>query len=286
MKRSKNKRLPQTTSNTDQNGKVIDPTENVKALSESANQRQDDLREQNDRLFNARLGAVEANIGLRAEHTKELSHAESIRVNEQLSLRSIYEERLALAEAKRIDAIRAVDVNAVGVASQRAADQASVLATQVAQSAEQLRTQVAQSAEALRSLVATTANTVANSQQQLATSLSTRITTLEQAQYEGKGKQSFADPAFAELLNEVKSLRDSRATVTGKTEGVGNSWQVFLGVGGLIAAFLMSGYILVNRSSSPPSPPEIIQVAPAPAPTLAAPAPRAPAAPIISKEIQ
>jgi len=43
----------------------------------------------------------------------DLMHAEQKRVNEQLQLRSDYASKLDEAEAKRIDAIRAVDVGAV-----------------------------------------------------------------------------------------------------------------------------------------------------------------------------
>ena len=125
-----------------------------------------------------------------------------------MALRADYDEKLRQAEAKRIDAIRAVDVNAVAVASQRASDQAQVLANQVSQSAE-----------ALRTLVATTAATVAQSQQQLANTLSARLTTLEQAQYEGKGKQAYQDPVLAELVTEMKRSRDMNATSAGMRGG-------------------------------------------------------------------
>jgi hypothetical protein len=82
-----------------------------------------------------------------------------------------------------------------------------------------LATQVSQSAEALRALVATTATTVAASQQQLANTLTARITTLEQAQYEGKGKAGYIDPQIAELATEVKQLRESRDNVRGQDTG-------------------------------------------------------------------
>lgn len=194
-------------------GAVIDPTANVTALNEASNLRQDDLRDANHALTRAQIKSLRALIKLRAEHAKEINEAESRRVDEQLALRAEYAERLEVAEAKRIDAIRAVDVNAVAVASQRASDQATVLATQVQQSAE-----------ALRALVATTAATVAQSQQQLATTLSTRLTTLEQSQYEGKGKQAYTDPVMAELIAEMKSLRQSRSEGTGKSEGSTVAW--------------------------------------------------------------
>lgn len=83
--------------------KRIDPTQNVKELVALEMRRQDDLRD-----------------------------AEARRVDDLMELRADYDAQLRIAEAKRIDAIRAVDVNAVSVASERANQQASVLANQVA----------------------------------------------------------------------------------------------------------------------------------------------------------
>ena len=100
-------------------GAVIDPTANVIALVTAGMQRQDDLREMEARHFRELL-------------TQETKHAEDLR----------------LAEAKRIDAIRSVDVAAVAQASQQASQVATTLASQVATSAETLRTQVQAAAQA------------------------------------------------------------------------------------------------------------------------------------------
>jgi hypothetical protein len=153
---------------------VVDPTANVLALVEAANRRQDDLRAAESRR-------VDEQAALRAQFAE--------RVDE---LRAQFSERLDLAETKRIDAIRSVDVNAIAVASQRAGDQATVLANQVAQSAD-----------ALRTLVASTAAAVATSQQQLANSLSARLTTLEQGSYQQQGKTTGISASWAILLGAV-----------------------------------------------------------------------------------
>jgi hypothetical protein len=192
-------------------GDGFDPSDNVKALSEAANKRQDDLRLADEKLTKALLDAQEKINAFRAEQAKELSAAQDRRIDENSKLRAEYNEHLAVAEAKRIDAIRAVDVNAVAVASTRATDQAQVLATQVSQSAE-----------ALRTLVATTASTVAASQQQLANTLSARLTTLEQAGYQQAGKQTFQDPAFVALVAEVKTLAAARTETVGSAAGRGD----------------------------------------------------------------
>jgi hypothetical protein len=90
---------------------VVDPTENVKALTEAAVKRIDDI------------------ANLRAEYTEKIA-----------VLRAMYDEKLRLAESARIDAIRAVDVGAVQRASEVQGTVAEALRNQVAttQSAAQV----------------------------------------------------------------------------------------------------------------------------------------------------
>jgi predicted secreted protein len=196
------------------NGPVIDPTKNVLDALANAVGRLDDLRKASDAIND-----------LRYVHMKELLAAEAARADNEAKLRAEYADRLSMAEAKRIDAIRAVDVSAVQATSSKAQDQAVALQTQVNQSAEVLRNQVARSAEDLRALVSTTAAAALQSQQQQFTALSTRITTLEQAGAEGLGKQKFQDPAIAALVEEVrklgKSQSDNAATTSGRGDVVG-----------------------------------------------------------------
>jgi hypothetical protein len=124
--------------------KTPDPTENVKALSAAAHIRQDDLRAASDRFNSAQI-----------EHVKELA-----------LLRSVYEEKLTIAEAKRIDAIRSVDVNAVAIASEKAAAAAAVLANSVNSSAKNLEEQL----------------------KQYVGQINTRLSAVEKSQYEGQGR--------------------------------------------------------------------------------------------------
>jgi hypothetical protein len=98
---------------------VVDPTKNVLQLVEAAVARLNDLR------------------------TVEAAH-----LAEVLALRDQHYRELREAEAKRIDAIRTVDVNAVQRAAEVAATQAATLAAQVAASAEAMRTQVSAAATA------------------------------------------------------------------------------------------------------------------------------------------
>src|SRR5687768_11378725 len=96
-------------------GPLIDPTQNVKDLTEAANQRQDDLRLLTKELFHAEMRAISAQVEglekrlvLRAEHAKEIRQLETERVN----------------------AIRQVDVLAGNTAADRALVAIQTLATQ------------------------------------------------------------------------------------------------------------------------------------------------------------
>lgn len=204
-------------------GAVVDPTKNVLDLVEAAIRRQDDLRRIEGEKLQIQIAGAEKTTILRDDHAKEMA-----------ALRADYDGQLRQAEAKRIDAIRAVDVNAVAVATQRAAEQAATLAANVATSAE-----------ALRALVATTASTQAASQQQVVNALSARLTTLEQAGYTATGKQALSDPAFQSLLQEVRALSASRSQEAGKDQGSSAVWAG-IGAGGGLLLGLIGAFAAFN----------------------------------------
>jgi hypothetical protein len=190
---------------TETKGPIVDPTFNVREL-----------------------------VSLEVRRLNDLRAAETTRVNELMALRADYTEKLVVAEAKRIDAIRAVDVNAVAIANERSAAQAIVLANQVSTSAE-----------TLRALVATTAATTGQQSTLIFNQLIDRIASLEKAQYEGVGKGRVADPMMANLVDEVKKLRDSRSEIKGGGEGVQKliGWafagiMALVAIGSLAIAFL------------------------------------------------
>jgi 3-oxoacyl-ACP reductase-like protein len=143
-----------------------DPTPNVLALVDAAVKRLDDLHSSETRRLDERLCTF-------------MSHV----------------KQLADAEAKRIDAIRAVDVAAVAVASERATQQAAVLASQVVSSAETLRT-----------LVASTATTVATQLTNLSIALTERLTLLERSQYETKGRSGVSAPILMMIAAGAAAL--------------------------------------------------------------------------------
>jgi hypothetical protein len=209
---------------------AIDPTANVLQLVQAEGRRLDDLR----------MAEV--------RRSDDLRQAETNRVNEQALLTATYEERLRQAEAKRIDAIRAVDVNAVAVASERATQQVNVLASQVSQSAEMAR-----------ALVSSTAASLSTQIQTLTTQLTDRILALEKSQYELKGRSGYSDPAEAaqtdataaalsRLAQEIQEERLSRAGSQGRSEGLGMGWKLLIGGVGLLAALVaLSQSGLFNR---------------------------------------
>jgi|SRR5665647_1694202 len=136
-----------------------DPSENVLRLVSNAEKRSDDLRE----------------AGFRYIEDKIDDHFENIK-------------KMVEAETKRIDALRMVDVQAVGLANERAIKQAEVLAAQVSTSAE-----------ALRALVATTAVNVAQSLDRVSSQLIERIAAVEKAQSESKGRSGLSTPLLMVL---------------------------------------------------------------------------------------
>lgn len=186
-------------------GPVVDPTQNVLDLTEAANRRQDDLREAERRYQDAQVAHAKELVSVRADHAKQLGEAES----------------------KRIDAIRAVDVNAVAVASERQAAAATVLANQVVQSAD-----------ALRTLVATTAATMAEQQRVQSQQFNDRLTQVERSQYEGRGRQLVTDPQMEKIVSLVEGLGRSAQQSAGKVEGINWVGMVVVGAVGLVGSVI------------------------------------------------
>lgn len=179
----------------------IDPTANVLQLVEAAVKRIDDLQ------------------------AAEIKH-----INEKVEIHISYMKELSLAESKRLDAIRSVDVGAVAIASERAAATASVLANQVTQSAETLRT-----------LVASTAASVATNLAQVSTQLTDRLALLEKKQYENQGKSSVTEPQIDALMKKMDSVIESRAE--GKGTGTGRKEMYGWIVGGIMFLIALIGFL-------------------------------------------
>lgn len=184
---------------------AIDPTANVQKLVEAAIKRLDDLR-----IADAR-------------RLEDLQSSNDRRVSEIAALRADFAEKLAIAEAKRIDAIRAIDVNAVSIATERATQQANVLAAQVTQSAE-----------TLRNLVASSAQTLAAQQDVVAKQFEARLSQLEKSQYTNQGQNQ---PGLsAQMLDRLTSLEKSQNEISGKGAGLSAMWGYVAGAMGIAIA--------------------------------------------------
>lgn len=241
-------------------GSVIDPTANVTMAMEAAAdriddlqerdvRRQDDLRDAESRLMFGEFRRIDDLRAAEVRRQDDLRAAESRRQDEQAAMSDLFGEQLRLAEAKRIDAIRAVDVNAVAVERQRSSDQASVLASQVAQSAD-----------TLRSLVATTAQAVAT----LQAAFDVRLKLVEQTQYEGKGKAAVSDPEIVRLSADIRELLkardDSGGDRRGRTEqsaSIRNAITIVAVLISLLVGSLVTP-LLNNRSAAAPASPQVI----------------------------
>jgi len=190
---------------------IKDPTQNVIDSLNAAIQRVDDI------------------MAIENRSIREVINEKIKRITDVVALRAEHAQALTLAESKRIDAIRIVDVNAVSIANERAAAQATLL-----------QNQVSTSAETLRALVATTATTVAAQLAQTTAQITDRLSVLERAQYEFKGSSSVADPAtslaLAQMAAAIKDLSTSAAKDLGKTVAKDDSWKSI----GLVIAIIIS----------------------------------------------
>ena len=115
---------------------VVDPSKNVLDLVHAAIKRTDDIT-------SLQASTEREYVLLHMQRQDDLRVMAESHLKTLLDVRSEYERLLMEKEAKRLNDIRAVDVNAVAEASRVATAQATTLATQVATSAETLRTQVA-----------------------------------------------------------------------------------------------------------------------------------------------
>ncbi len=182
---------------------VIDPTENVKALTEQAITRVDDmaalraLLQERDRLHINEIGAI------REQHNREMRESES----------------------RRVDANRATDLAAVGTAATQASTGIQTLAAAATTTADTLRNQVAATATAAENRLAA-----------FGSDINKRLSALELSSSEGKGKQTVADPMLERLVLRMETLVESRDRSVGKGEGLSTSWQVALGVVAIVAA--------------------------------------------------
>lgn len=212
---------------------AFDPSENVKALNEAANKRQDDLREANNRLSESEFKRLDAAL----VHMKEI-----------LKLQADHAKEISAAEASRLDAIRQVDVTAVRTEADRALAAIQLLAATTSTNADNIR-----------NTLNSTAVSIAKSTSDTVSQITERIAALEKSSYEGVGKQRLADPQMVDLLAEVKLLREGAGVKT----GVDKTWGILAAVV-TIAIAGIAAFAAINHTPAP-------QVIYAPVPPVVAP---------------
>jgi hypothetical protein len=181
---------------------LVDPSENVKSLSEASNVRQDDLREA-ERRYN----------DLRAEHQKEIA-----------SLRAQHQEALDKKESARLDSIRQVDREDVAKTAAQANLAIATLAKQTTDLATTLQAQVGSTAAAAETRRSADMSEV-----------NKRVSALELASSATAGKQTVVDPQMAELTKQVAALAALQAAGAGQQSGGKQAWgYVFAVIGALI----------------------------------------------------
>ena len=173
---------------------IVDPTENVTSLVGAAERRQDDLRHASDKFNQNQIRWMEKTNALRAHYNKELTRSN---------------EKLEVAESRRLDSIRMVDVAAAKTEADRSLAAIQLLATQTHTNAENLR-----------NALISTAATIAKQTSDTVASIIERIAALEKSSYEGKGKGSIMDPQMAALMEEIKTLNIKSDRSQGRGSGM------------------------------------------------------------------
>lgn len=195
-------------------GGVIDPTENVKSLTEAANVRQDDLRALTRELHDTKIASL-----------KEIGN-----------IREKHQARLRKAEAARLDSIRQVDREESNKAATAAQTAIATLAAANLTTAETLRTQVATTAQAA-------ATSLANSMGEV----NKRLSALELSYSEGRGKATVESPMMAELVAEMKAMRLASAGNSGQQQGKQDFWGYIIGAVGLLGVIVTIAAALWKR---------------------------------------
>jgi hypothetical protein len=164
---------------------IIDPSENVSDLVESAVTRLDDLRKAEQKSTRRAHKSVRREVRLQAKS-----------IRREAKLRSNYEEKLSFAESQRLDSIRGVDVAASAADRVVQETRATTLAT--AQNA---------SAEALRGQVATTAAAQTIALDNKIAPVQKDISDLREVQYKQQGERAQAIESRVDNRESIEMLK-------------------------------------------------------------------------------
>lgn len=206
------------------NGQV-DPTENVKALTDAAVQRIDDMADLQAKITDEKIKRMEREqVHLRDIVTLEAKHTTELRV----------------AESARLDSIRQVD-REVG----------DKTASQVLSAVQTLAATAATTAETLRNQVATTNAAAEGRLSAITGEFNKRLAELERTGSEGRGKQAMADPQMERLSMMVEQLTRTQAQGAGERRGMSDSMKLLMFALAVMTA-LMGAYTFTQRGSSAP----------------------------------
>jgi len=208
-------------------GPTVDPTENVKDLSEALSQRQDDLRTLTKELFDTKI-----------EQVKEIGRLRAIHQDGMGALRDAHAAQILAAEAARLNSIRQVDREEVAKTAVTNQTATTALANQTSILAETLRTQVATVAGAAEARASAVATAGENRLNQFSADVIKRLSALELSFSEGRGKQAVVDPQVTEMLMEMRALRTAQSLGAGQRQGMSDSAKLLIGVLGFITALL------------------------------------------------
>lgn len=195
---------------------AVDPTENVLALVRAAERRQDDLRTAAKDLYESRSACAKEIGTMRAEYQNELR-----------KLDAAHQTELRKAESERLNSIRQVDREEVS----KTAVSANTAITTLAKQTTDLQT-------TLQKQVADTALAVEQRQSAQYSDTNKRLSALELSSSEGKGKQTIADPALADMAEEIRALRMAQTVTIGKGQGSQAVWGYVVGAIGVIGIII------------------------------------------------
>jgi ABC-type transporter Mla subunit MlaD len=213
-------------------GTAYDPSENVLRLTDAAVQRIDDMADLRARLADEQFKRLESMAALRAEYGKEIRQ-----------LQNEHNASLRHAESARLDSIRQVDREDV-----------SKTAAQVLNAVQTLASTAGTTAETLRTQVSTTAAAAEQRSSASAGDFNKRLTELERALSEGKGKQQVADPQMDKLTELVAVLARNQAAGGGKSEGTSDTVKMIAVVITMFVGLILIGTFVFVTSRQPQQP--------------------------------
>ncbi len=191
---------------------VKDPTENVAALMKASLEALKELRLADDK-FN----------GASYKHLEDMAE-----------LRAKYAELIRASDLEAANKTRQVDVLAAASSATALATAVSALQGTTDRNAETLRNSVISSAATIAKQTSDAALATQTSTDNLFRRMDERMSLMERNAAVGAGRQSVSDPAMEAMNLKLQTLLESRATVSGKSEGADNVWAYILGGAGLL----------------------------------------------------